>query len=200
VGDVVDTGDRLAAALVRSQREADADAFAEVVVGLSAPLHSYLARRAGADADDLLAEVWLHAFAARRTFDPGRGSARVWSFGIARHVLLAHWRRLATATRGLPLVEETTDPWPEVDDRLAAADVALILRDALAELPAVERELLLLVAWDGLTPTEAAAVAGIPAPTARTRLFRARQRIRDRLDDAPTAPLVASEPTRGVSP
>ncbi|MFF6971859.1 MULTISPECIES: RNA polymerase sigma factor [Streptomyces] len=55
------------------------------------------------------------------------------------------------------------------------------LRRALAGLPAEERELLLLVSWEELTPTEAAAVVGIPAGTARSRLHRARGRLRERL-------------------
>lgn len=193
----MDSGE-LADALARSRHEPEA--FARVVRALSPPLHAYLARRAGADADDLLAEVWLRAYAARGTFDPARGTVRVWSFGVARHVLLAHWRRVVDVPHDTGAHEETSDPWPEVDDRLAAAAVAHALRAALAELPAVERELLLLVAWEGLTPTEAAAVVGVPAPTARTRLFRARQRIRERLGAAAHVGVVASDPTRGVSP
>jgi DNA-directed RNA polymerase specialized sigma24 family protein len=45
----------------------------------------------------------------------------------------------------------------------------------------VERELLLLVAWEQLTPSEAAEVLEIPAGTARSRLHRARERMRERL-------------------
>ena len=189
--------DDLAARLARSCHEPES--FADVVRALSPPLHAYLARRAGSDADDLLAETWLRAYAARRTYDAARGSVRVWSFGVARHVLLAHWRRVVDLPHDSAAHEETTDPWADVDDRLAAAAVAPALRGAIAELPAVERELLLLVAWDGLTPTEAAAVVGVPAPTARTRLFRARQRIRERLEAAAHVGVVASDPTRGVS-
>jgi RNA polymerase sigma-70 factor (ECF subfamily) len=187
--------DDLAARLARSCHEPEA--FADVVRALSPPLHAYLARRAGADADDLLAETWLQAYAARRTYNPVRGSVRVWSFGVARHVLLAHWRRVVDQPRAGH--EETSDPWPDVDDRLAAAAVAPALRAAIADLPAVERELMLLVAWEGLTPTEAAVVVDIPAPTARTRLFRARQRLRERLPDNAHVGVVASDPTRGVS-
>jgi RNA polymerase sigma-70 factor (ECF subfamily) len=189
--------DDLAARLARSCHEPEA--FADVVRALSPALHAYLARRAGADADDLLAETWLRAYAARRTYDIARGSVRVWSFGVARHVLMAHWRRVVDLPRDTAAHEETSDPWPGVDDRLAAAAVAPALRAALAELPVVERELLLLVAWDGLTPTEAAGVAGVPAPTARTRLFRARQRLRERLEAAAHVAVAASDPTRGVS-
>jgi RNA polymerase sigma factor (sigma-70 family) len=189
--------DDLAATLARSCHEPDA--FSDVVRALSPPVHGYLARRASQDADDLLAEVWLRAYAARRTFDPARGTVRVWSFGIARHVLLAHWRHVVDLPHDSAAHEETADPWPDVDNRLAAAAVAPALRAAIADLPVIERELLLLVAWDGLTPTEAAAVVGVPAPTARTRLFRARQRLRERLEATAQVGVVASEPTRGVS-
>jgi len=189
--------DDLAATLARSCREPEA--FADVVRALSPPIHAYFARRAARDADDLLAELWVRAYAARRTFDPARGTVRVWSFGIARYVLLAHWRRVVDLPHDGAAHEGTSDPWPEVDDRLAAAAVAPALRAAIAELPAVERELLLLVAWDGLTPTEAAAVVGVPAPTARTRLFRARERIRERLADTAQVGVLASDSTRGVT-
>jgi RNA polymerase sigma factor (sigma-70 family) len=131
-------------------------------------------------ADDLLAEAWLQAFAARRTFDPSRGSARGWLFGVARNVLAQHLRR-AGRQEAVPGVE-ITDP----DQRLDAAALAPALRRALAELPVEEREVLLLVSWEQLTPVEAAAAVGIPAGAARSRLHRARGRLRERL--APNRP------------
>lgn len=179
VGDAVDDA-ALTALLVRSRSEPEA--FADVVRALSAPLHAYLARRAPGEADDLLAEAWLQAFRGRQGFDPSRGTPRTWSFGVARHVLLAHRRARSDLATGAPARDEVSDPWPEVDDRLAAAEVAPALRAAVDGLPAVERELLLLVAWEGLSPTEAAEVVGVPAATARTRLFRARTRLRDSLE------------------
>ncbi len=192
VGDAVDEA-ALTAQLVRSR--AEPDEFAPVVRALSAPLHAYLARRAPAEADDLLAEVWLQAFRSRDGFDPARGTPRTWSFGVARHVLLGHHRARHDLAAGSAIPEQASDPWPEVDDRLAAMAVAPALRAAIAALPAVERELLLLVAWEGLSPTEAADVVGVPAATARTRLFRARARLRDSLDAGTTGvplPEVAS--------
>ncbi|WP_328929221.1 RNA polymerase sigma factor [Streptomyces sp. NBC_00190] len=167
--------------LTRSAREPEA--FEALVVRQSASLHGYLARRAPDAADDLLAEVWLQAFAGRGGFDAGRGTARAWLFGVARNVLSGHWRRLAQdrpeAHRHEP---DSSDPWHAVDRRLDAAALAPQLRETLAGLPAVERDLLLLVAWEQLTPTEAADVVGIPAGTARSRLHRARGRLTAALD------------------
>ena len=156
----------------------DPASFEPLVERHSAALHGYFARRAPGAADDLLAELWLQAYAARHGFDPARGSARAWLFGVARNVLSAHWRRIATTRPDIPRALGTDDPWEAVDSRLVAAAVAPRLRDLLAELPSSERELLLLVAWEQLTPSEAAAVVGIPAATARTRLHRARSRMR----------------------
>jgi RNA polymerase sigma-70 factor (ECF subfamily) len=179
VGDAID--DIALATLIARSRRAPEE-FAGVVRALSAPLHAYLSRRAPREADDLLAEAWLQAFRSRERFDPALGTPRAWAFGVARHVLLAHLRTRPDVASGGHVPEQASDPWPEVDDRLAASAAGPALRSALAALPAVERELLLLVAWEGLSPTEAAAVVAVPAGTARTRLFRARARLRESLD------------------
>jgi RNA polymerase sigma-70 factor (ECF subfamily) len=164
------------------------EAFGALVVRHATVLHGYLARRAPDAADDLLAEVWLRAFAGRGGFDAARGTARTWLFGIARNVLAAHWHALSRSRDGerTRMDAGPVDPWQAVDQRLHAASVAPALRAGLAELPQVERELLLLVTWEELSPTEAAQVVGVPAGTARSRLHRARGRMRELLAAATT--------------
>jgi RNA polymerase sigma-70 factor (ECF subfamily) len=66
------------------------------------------------------------------------------------------------------------DPWPAVDDRLDAVRLRLALTAALAALGEDYREVVLLVAWEQLTPTEAALALGLPPSTVRSRLHRAR--------------------------
>lgn len=154
------------------------EAFEPLVTRLSAALHGYFARRAPQAADDLPAEVWLHAYLSRDRYDASRGAARTWLFGIARNVLAAHWRRGRAQERGVPACGGSFDPWQAVDQRLDAAAVAPLLREALKDMPDGERELLLLVAWEQLSPAEAAAVVGIPTGTTRSRLHRARGRLR----------------------
>ncbi|UIX32447.1 RNA polymerase sigma factor [Streptomyces sp. GQFP] len=182
-GEPADEGELFA----RSAR--DPAAFEPLVARHSVALHGYFARRAPAAADDLLSEVWLQAYTSRLTFDSAKGTLRTWLFGVARNVLAAHWRDSA---RERPEAEPErfgrtasvvdADPWHAVDQRLDAAALAPLVRGTLAGLPHVERELLLLVAWEQLTPTEAAAVLGIPPGTARSRLHRARSRLREALD------------------
>jgi len=161
----------------------DPSAFEPLVERHSGGLHGYLARRAPTAADDLLSEVWLEAFSARGAFDPDRGPLRGWLFGIARNVLNSHLRR----RRDLPLGDGSAEGevWDAVDARLDAARQGPALFTAVCGLPAHERELIVLVAIDGLTPTEVAAMLGIPATTARSRLHRARAHLREALDDPP---------------
>jgi len=175
--------------IAASQR--DPYAFEPLVARHSAGIHAYLRRRtASGVADDLLADVWLAAFSARSTYDPTLGSVRGWLFGVARHSLLAHYRRAMRRPVADPAgaLAGVVDEWDAVDARLDAAAAAAQLRGGLAALPHVERELLLLVAWEQLTPAEAARVLDIPAGTARSRLHRARQRMCEHLQPPPQVP------------
>lgn len=162
----------------------DRDAFLELFNRHASAVHGYLSRRGGVDnADDLLAEVWLQAFRSRSTYDGHYADARPWLYGIARNVLRAHWRiqsRLNTSS-----LESTFDPWAEVDARIAALELAEPLRRALSSLSDDEREVLLLVAWEHLSPTQAAVVLNIPPGTARSRLHRARSLVRAEIGASP---------------
>ena len=143
-------------------------------------LLAYSLRRVGepADAADVVAETYLTAW---RRLDrvPDGPDARLWLFGAARRVISNHrrgrMRRDALAER---LRSHLADlpPAGEPDDGTAEA-----VRAAMAALKADDREVLALVCWEGLDPSEAARVLGIPAATARTRLHRARRRMRDEL-------------------
>jgi RNA polymerase sigma factor (sigma-70 family) len=158
------------------------EAFVEVVRRHEVAVHGYLARRAGRDAaDDLLADVWLRAFGGRGGYDPAFSDALPWLYGIARNVLRAHWRAGAHADHLLAAqvpAEVATDPWNDVVARLDSEAWRQPLVSALKALQTVDREVLLLVAWEQLTPAEAALVLGIPQGTARSRLHRARTALR----------------------
>jgi RNA polymerase sigma-70 factor, ECF subfamily len=181
------------AALIAMAVSGHDDAFPELLRRHGRAMHAYLARRSDRDtADDLVCEVFLRAFAARRQYDRRWLNARPWLYGIARNVLREHWRRAGAAESGVQVLaglEASEDPWPEVDARLDAAARLPSLRKALAMLAAADREVLLLVTWEGLTPAEAALALGIPAGTARSRLHRARTFIRRFVDgDADSQP------------
>ncbi|PWW62402.1 RNA polymerase sigma factor [Actinokineospora spheciospongiae] len=155
-------------------------------------IHRYLTRRAGpAAADDLVAETFVAAWAGRVGYDPARADVRPWLFGIATNLLRAHWRE---ETRSLRLAarvgDQPLEPPEDPDDtaiRRADADADVRgLAAALSDLPAADREVLLLTAWAELTAVEVAEVLGIPAGTVRSRLHRVRRTLRA------TAPALAA--------
>lgn len=153
----------------------------------AASVYRFLARRSGpAIAEDLLSEVFVAALGTRKRVVPHTsGSALPWLYGIAGNILRRHLRR----ARGRWVASgESGMDWEAVDARLDAEAQRSQLRVALASLSAGERELLLLVAWEGLTPAEAAESLGIPPATARSRLHRARQRSQHALDRSEDQP------------
>jgi len=144
----------------------------------------YLARRVGVEsAEDLLGDVFVAALTARkRVFLHPSRSALPWLYGIAANVLRAHLRRRSHA---IPTADVDVMDWDAVDARLDATARSTELRWALQALTPTERELMLLVAWEGLTVAEAASALHLRPVTARSRLHRARLRAQVALDNLP---------------
>jgi RNA polymerase sigma-70 factor (ECF subfamily) len=175
------------AELIRRSSAGDPSSFVELVRRHERAIYKYLARRVGqTPAEDLLSDIWLAAFGDRAHFNTAWESARPWLFGIARNRVRSHWRRHPAALEAEP----SSDPWPDVDARLVSSANMPSVVAALKVLPADDREVLLLVAWEELTPTEAALVLGIPAGTARSRLHRARTALRNQLEGLTDGPTV----------
>lgn len=164
---------------------ADRERFAEIFARHGAAVHRYLARRLGRElADDLTAEVFVGAFRYRARYRATSSTALPWLFGIAANVAAQHRREQAQRWRllaALPVDREGSSQTDEADDRLTAGAFRPVLVEALLSLPPVERQVLLLVAWEQLNSTEIAEALGVLPATARTRLHRARAKIRARL-------------------
>jgi RNA polymerase sigma-70 factor (ECF subfamily) len=148
------------------------------------------------DAADLVSTVFLQLFTAARSFDPGRGSARSWLFGIAARCLAdarreGYQREDARRRLGAP-VNLDADQYERVEQMIDAARSRPAIELALGDrITARERDVFLLVASDGLEPAEAADALGLKPVVARMRLARARRKLRVALDtQAPSrAPL-----------
>lgn len=123
--------------------------------------------------------MWLRAWRSRDTYDPCAGEPRPWLIGIARNGLRAHFR-LRVGDPGQRF-ELYCDPWPDADDRLDATRVATALERALGALTEDYREILLLVAWEQLSPAEIAQTLQMHPGTVRSRLHRARGALREYL-------------------
>lgn len=174
-----------AAIIERSLREPEC--FAELFDRYHGPIHGYAERRLTRPlADDIAAETFLIAFRRRDTYDLSRPDARPWLYGIASNLISRHHRAEVRQYRALARagVEESSE---DHADRIAGelADRPW-LAAALAKLPAAERHVLLLVAWADLTSEEAGKALGVRAGTVRSRLHRARTKIRAALDPALT--------------
>ena len=136
------------------------------------PVYRYLAHRLGdrAAAEDLAAETFLRAYAARASFRPG--SPRAWLFTIATNLLRDHVR--GAGRRDAAFAEWASREAGAGEPEFQLPDPQLAL--ALAALRAEEREALLLYAWAELSYEEIATVTGVAVGTVRSRLARARTR------------------------
>jgi RNA polymerase sigma-70 factor (ECF subfamily) len=146
-------------------------------------LLGYALRRVGSpdDAADIVAETMLVAW--RRIAEvPADCTAKLWLYGVARRVLANHRRGEVRRNRLTDRMRlELADVTP---DLMSLADSTAVLQDGMAQLSDDDRELIMLTAWDGLDPREAAVVLGVPARTVRTRLHRARARLKRSVGDA----------------
>ena len=161
------------------------EAFGAIYDRHAATLLRFLGRRAGAKvADGLLGEVFRIAFERRTTFDLSRASALPWLYGIAANLLAKHRRaeaRWLRATARMVAGLEAKDGRASaaaLDARLLFARVA----GAIEVLPDDEREALLLFAWEDLSYQSVAEALELPIGTVRSRLNRARARLRELLE------------------
>jgi RNA polymerase sigma-70 factor (ECF subfamily) len=165
-------------------------------------IYAFLARRLGADlGGELAAETFTRAFAVRRRFRIEQSSsARPWLFGVATNLLKHHHRTEARRLRAYARtgVDPVLDATPDVDRRVDADAVAQRLAEALGSLRNEERDVLLLFAWADLSYAEIAEALDLEDGTVRSRLSRARSRVRELLEPGgqqvvETAPSVRSK-------
>ncbi len=133
-------------------------------------------------ADDVVADTFLAAFRRRQGYDLRRPDARPWLYGIAANLIGKHRRaevrmlRAFARTGAAPAVDGHAD---RSDNRVSAAAVQRDLAAALAGLSAGDRDVLLLIAWADLSYEETATALEIPIGTVRSRLNRARRKVRE---------------------
>ncbi len=154
-------------ALYRSSRD---DVFAYVT--------TLLCDRAAAE--DVTALAFERAYRRRRTFDRRRGDERAWLFGIARNAALDELRRRRRIAK---LVTDPEDAEAaSVEDGAEVALKRTIVNNALANLPAREREIVALKFHAGLANAELARVLGVSESAAGTLLYRTMEKLRKACD------------------
>jgi RNA polymerase sigma-70 factor (ECF subfamily) len=155
----------------------NAENFSALYDQTARDLLAYLLRRAQnpEDAADCLAETFLIAWTKRDQIPSDQSQARPWLFGVARNVV----------RRGRELDNSTSE---------AVAALARELRDiqtpvptddpiglALGLLSPIDREIIEMLAWDGLAPREVAAILDLSPNVVRIRAHRARLKLREQL-------------------
>jgi RNA polymerase sigma factor (sigma-70 family) len=148
------------------------------------PLRGYLYRRLGSsEADELAAETFAIAYRRWDDLDPSR-PARPWLYGIAANLLRHRWRKERRMLRAYARSGNEQTPAQSDDASVERADAEAQMRSlaaALAELRSGEREVLLLHAWADMNDAEIAEALSLPIGTVKSRLHRARKRMRNRL-------------------
>lgn len=186
------------AAVVRQSLERP-EVFALLYDRHAADIHRYAARRLGdGAADDITADTFLTAFRIRARFDTTRESARPWLYGIAANLIGKQRRKEVRGLRALARSgrDPVAESWVErVDSRVTAEGAQAALAGAVAALSGGDRHVLLLVAWADLSYQEVADALSIPIGTVRSRLNRARRKVRTALGDDPTRVTDVAEAT-----
>lgn len=154
-------------------------AFAEIYDRHAETTLRFLVRRVGLDvAEGLMGETFRIAFERRAAFEQSSPNARPWLYGIASNLLLNHRRSEARRLRATARL--AAEPAQGRSNETTADTHRLLERivDAIDTLPDGERDALLLFAWEELDYEEVAAALAIPVGTVRSRLNRARKRLR----------------------
>jgi RNA polymerase sigma-70 factor (ECF subfamily) len=133
-----------------------------------------LTRRADV-AEDIAQECFVALLKAPNRFDPRRGSLKTYLFAIARHLALKSVRDNRART---PLDENTLF---HTDDTWNALHISRIVERAVAELPPLQQEALVLFQYEGFTLEEIAQVGDVDVGAIKSRLHRAREQLRRRL-------------------
>lgn len=180
-------------ALVARLRAGDVSAFDIVHEAFNTRLFNFLARLSQRRdvAEDLLEETWLRLVAHASTL---RSDTRLaaWLFTVARNRYASYCRaRMVEQSHAASLIAlwPGTGPRSSPFEALATSEAERRIEATLATLPVPYREALLLVATEGLSPTEAAAACGISPEAMRQRLSRARALLARRLEARERAPL-----------
>ena len=186
--------------LVAQVRQGDAAAFDRIYAEFNPRIFSFLARlsRRRDVAEDLLEEMWLRFVDRAPKLRPDT-QLGPFLFTVARNLYVSYCRsRLVEDSQTVDMIGlwPLGTPRPSPFDATVANETGRRIEAALAELPAMYREALLLVAIEGLRPAEAAQICGITPEAMRQRICRARSAMAQRLGEVDDAlPVALNEVT-----
>jgi RNA polymerase sigma factor (sigma-70 family) len=171
------------AAVIRASRK-DPAAFGLIFDRHWPKIYRYCVERAGpAAGEDVAAETFRVAFTQRKRYD-GRDDAAPWLYGIATNLLRRWFRSAARGSRAMSRIgaEVDGDEFEDLVDRLDAEYLSPNLVSVLAQLPAADRDTLLLHVFAELTYEQIARATDVPIGTVGSRMNRARALVRAHLE------------------
>jgi RNA polymerase sigma factor (sigma-70 family) len=153
------------------------DEYSPVVYGLAARV-----TRDWAAAEDITQEVFVRVWEHPQAFDPARGTWRGW-LATMTHRRAVDWvRRSAVRHRRAADAPAPQPPAPDPEEVAVADTVAKSVQAAVDDLPAAQRDAILLAYFDGKTYRQVAETLGIPEGTAKSRLWLGLRRLAVRLE------------------
>ncbi|MEL7215209.1 MAG: sigma-70 family RNA polymerase sigma factor [Pseudomonadota bacterium] len=165
--------------------EEDRLAFVELFERFAGRVKAFLMRwgMPGDQAEEAAQEVMVSIWRRAKTFDPQKAGASTWIFAIARNRRIDMIRR---ATRPEPDPNDPLfqpDPEPDGSAALSASEREVVVRDAIANLPEAQREIVHLAFYEGLSHGECAERLDVPLGTVKSRIRLAFAKLRDILGD-----------------
>jgi RNA polymerase sigma-70 factor (ECF subfamily) len=165
-------------------RDGDPDAFGELFDGHARAVHGLAYRLTGnrTEAEEIVSLAFLEAWRLRDRVEPDGESLRPWLLGITVNVVRNHTRaarRHQAALARVPDPGVVPDFADEVASRLDDGARLAAVRDAFGRLRPDEQDVVALCVWSGLDYAQAAAALEVPVGTVRSRLSRARAKLRE---------------------
>ena len=138
-------------------------------------------------AEEIVQEAFISLWRSPEGYDATRGSVRAWLMGMVHHRAVDAVRREEAQRRraGEAIAsarEETADHADDVVHELGRPEERRVVRAALGELPAEQREVLEMMYFDGLTQTQVADETGLPLGTVKSRTLLGMRRMRSALE------------------
>jgi len=172
---------------MRRVAEGDEAAFTELVGKYKNPVHAFVYRMLGDtdEADDVAQEVFIKLYRTADLYEP-RAKFTTWLFAIANHLATDRLRkrqrrRTFTGNEAETAIQNATDPKGNPAQRLAGEEQAAAVQRAIGQLPPDQRTALVLCEYEEMSYAEIAEVMRCSVKSVESRLYRAKQFLRDKL-------------------
>ena len=168
--------------LIQQVANQDRDAFSQLYDRFSTLVFTLAMRmlKVRSDAEDLLQEVFVQVWRQARGYSTERGSPEAWIINIARSRAIDKIRSIRRMEKSFVLTDDPAraESSENVESSAAESETRLMMNSVLANLPQIQRKVLELAYFDGLTQTEIAERLAEPLGTVKTRMRSGIQRLR----------------------